>query len=114
MPATPDPPPLGPSPTHWRIIQSILARHVPAHTVWAFGSRARGASKRYSDLALAIITDSPLPWRTLAQLTEDFTESGLPWRVDVMDWAELPQTLRDRIAREHVVIHEPAPSGAPP
>lgn len=58
------------APEHLRIVRSILARHAPGYPVWAFGSRARGEAKPYSDLDLAIITDQPLPlvvqaaWRT--------------------------------------------------
>ena len=82
----------------------ILHAHVPRHPVWAFGSRARGQAKPYSDLDLAIITDQPLPLRALAALAEAFSESDLPWRVDVVDWSTTSETFREIIARDKVVL----------
>ena len=83
----PDTPPIDVRPEHWCIVRSILRWHVPDREVWAFGSRARGSAKAYSDLDLAVIGKTPLPLRISAALAEDFSESDLPWRVDVVDWA---------------------------
>ena len=102
-----DGPPLGLRPEHWKIVRDILRQHVPGHAVWAFGSRARGTAKRYSDLDLAVVTDQPLPWRVMARLAEAFVESDLPWRVDVVDLADLPPHMRRVIEHEKVVVAEP-------
>ena len=37
------------------IIKAILQRYVPEHSVWAFGSRVKGTTKPYSDLAPRLI-----------------------------------------------------------
>ena len=95
-------------PDHWAIVRDILQRHVPQYAVWAFGSRAKWTAKEYSDLDLAIITDSPLPLATSAALAEDFSESDLPWKVDIVDWAETSETFRKIIERDRVVVAEPA------
>ena len=42
-------PPIDVRPDLWRIVSSILQKHVPQYEVWAFGSRAKGTAKRYSD-----------------------------------------------------------------
>lgn len=91
-------------PDHWVIVRDILQRHVPQYAVWAFGSRAKWTAKEYSDLDLAIITDSPLPLATSAALAEDFSESDLPWKVDIVDWAETSETFRKIIERDRVVV----------
>ncbi len=93
-------------PDHWAIVRDILQRHVPQYAVWAFGSRAKWTAKEYSDLDLAIITDSPLPLATSAALAEDFSESDLPWKVDIVDWAETSETFRKIIERDRVVVQE--------
>jgi type I restriction enzyme S subunit len=103
----PEPLPIDIRPDHWAIVQVILRRHVPNHEVWAFGSRARHTAKRYSDLDLAVISDTPLSWNTLGELKEDFSESDLPWRVDVLDWATTSPSFRAIIARDKVVIQQP-------
>ncbi len=55
-------------PAHWELVHSILQRHVPLHTVWAFGSRAKRTATRYSDLDLAVITERSLSIDVCARL----------------------------------------------
>jgi type I restriction enzyme, S subunit len=90
----------------WQIVQDILRRHVPQYAVWAFGSRAKWTAKPYSDLDLAIITDQPLPLDVASALANDFSESDLPWKVDVVDWAATSEAFRKVIEREKVVVQE--------
>ena len=97
-------PPIDVRPDHWAIVRDILRRHVPAHEVWAFGSRAKWTAKPYSDLDLAVIADQPLPLALLASLADDFSDSDLPWKVDVVDWAATKQTFRSIIERDKVAI----------
>lgn len=93
-------------PDHWEIVRSILQKHVPQHAVWAFGSRAKWTAKEYSDLDLAIITDKPLSLDTSASLSDDFSESDLPYKVDVVDWATTGESFRKIIERNKVVVQE--------
>ncbi len=99
---------------HWEIVRAILRRRMPGHEVWAFGSRARQTAKPHSDLDLAVITAQPLPLAVGAALAEDFSESDLPWRVDVVDWATTSESFRRIIERDKVVVQRPggAASGA--
>lgn len=94
---------------HWAIVSGILRRHVPHYEVWAFGSRAGWTAKQYSDLDLAIITDKPLPLAVSAALSDDFSESDLPWKVDVVDWATTGESFRRIIERDKVVVLKPIP-----
>lgn len=91
-------------PDHWEIVQRILQEHVPNLEVWAFGSRAKWNAKAFSDLDLAIITDEPLPIDTSAALNEAFSESDLPWKVDVVDWASVGDGFKQVIERDKVVL----------
>lgn len=99
-----EPPTIDIEPDHLHIVMDILRDHVPRHQVWAFGSRATGKAKRYSDLDLAIITDEPLPPASQAALADAFSESDLPWRVDVVDWSTTSDAFRKIIARDKVVL----------
>ncbi len=67
------------------IVVDVLARLVPEASVSAFGSRATGRPKRFSDLDLAIAASGPLEVSRLAALAEAFDESDLPFKVDVVD-----------------------------
>ncbi|TAK20704.1 MAG: hypothetical protein EPO26_16900 [Chloroflexota bacterium] len=77
---------------------------MPECEVWAFGSRAKWTAKEYSDLDLAVICDRPLGLSTTAALAEDFSESDLPWRVDVVDWATTIEAFRKVIEPDKVVV----------
>jgi type I restriction enzyme S subunit len=92
----------------WQIVQTILLRHVPGREVWAFGSRlgAKVGSrvKKFSDLDLAVLGDQPIPLRTLAALADDFTESELAYKVDIVDWATTSARFRAILESSHVVV----------
>jgi type I restriction enzyme S subunit len=96
--------PLELKPEHLAIVCRILRKHVPDLEVWAFGSRARGAAKPYSDLDLAILTVRPLDLAVSAAMEEDFSESDLPWKVDIVDWATTSEEFRRLIERDRVVV----------
>ncbi len=102
-------PPIDIHPDQWRIVRDILQRHVPHLEVWAFGSRARRTAKPFSDLDLAVISTEPLPFEISAGLADDFSESDLPWKVDVVDWAVISQEFRKIIATGKVIIRAPGP-----
>lgn len=97
-------PPIQVSPAEWRTVQDILRARIPGRTVWAFGSRARRTAKPFSDLDLAVRAPTPLPADTAAALAEDFSESELPWKVDLVDWSTLSAEFRSVIERDRVVI----------
>ncbi len=88
----------------WETVRRILLTHVPQYEVWAFGSRAKWTAKPYSDLDLAVITSHVLPLKTSAYLADDFSESDLPWKVDVVDWASTGESFRKIIERDKVVV----------
>ncbi len=94
-------------PEHWDIVRRILRRHVPDREVWAFGSRARHQAKPYSDLDLALLGGRPLDLAVSAALADDFSESDLPWKVDLVDWASTSPSFRQIIERERVVVQLP-------
>ena len=92
------------SPAQWEIVRAILQQHVPQHAVWAFGSRAKWDAKPYSDLDLAILADQPLDWSVSAALADDFSESDLPFKVDIVDWATTSEVFRKIIETDKVVL----------
>ena len=99
-------------PDDWEIVRSILARHVPQYAVWAFGSRAKWTAKPYSDLDLAVITSEALSLELSASLKDDFSESDLPWKVDVVDWATTSESFRRVIERDRVLVQQGKPGFA--
>jgi predicted nucleotidyltransferase len=92
------------SPAHLAIVRDILRRYVPEHEVWAFGSRVKGTAWQYSDLDLAIITEAPLSFKVRGDMAEDFSESDLPFRVDILDWATTAENFRRIVEDDKVVV----------
>ena len=79
----------------------------------AFGSRATWTAKNYSDLDLAILGDEPLPLDVSSALAEALSDSDLPFKVDLVDWARIDDTFRNIIRRDRVTLQIPeAGSGA--
>lgn len=87
-----------------RIVLNILQQYVPEYEVWAFGSRIKGNAKPYSDLDLAVITQQPLSLETHANLVDAFSESDLPWKVDIIDWAATSENFRQIIQTQFEVL----------
>lgn len=92
------------TPAQWQIVQNILQKYVPQYVVWAFGSRVNMTARPYSDLDLVIITQQPLPLMISAALNEAFSESDLPWKVDIVDWANTNLSFRTLIEQDKVVL----------
>ena len=92
------------SDTEWNIIRGILRRYIPQYSVWAFGSRARRTHKPFSDLDIAVIGERAIPLSTLAELNEAFSESDLPWKVDIVDWSSVSETFQRLIEGQKVPL----------
>ena len=100
-------PPIDLRPDHWAIVCHVLQRHVPHRKVLAFGSRATWTAKDYSDLDLAILGDETLPLSTKSALAEDFSDSDLPFKVDLVDWMSIDDVFRDIVRRDGVEVKMP-------
>ena len=91
---------------NWRIVRDILQRYVPDREVWAFGSRAKWTAKEFSDLDIAIIGDKPLSIALTADLREAFQESALPFKIDIVDWANITPSFQQVIQAAKIQIQE--------
>ena len=100
-------PPLALSIDELAMVKAILVRHVPRARVWVFGSRATGKAKKYSDLDLCIKADQPLGLDVMSAMAEDFSESNLPWKVDIVDWFSVSDAFKAIIERDKVLLSEP-------
>ena len=88
----------------WLEAQRVLSQEVPEWDVWAFGSRARGNAKPYSDLDLAVMTTDPLPLDRLAALTHAFDASDMTIQINVVDWSSISEAFRQVIAADKVLV----------
>ena len=94
------------NPEHASLVLGILRAHLPeAAKVWVFGSRATGRARRYSDLDLVIDAGRRLTLDDFAGLTESFSDSDLPYRVDVVDWHVAPTVANARHLHVTCTLH---------
>lgn len=75
-------------------VKEILATHIPEVRVSAFGSRVSGSPRKHSDLDLMIMNEVPLEPISLAKLKEAFEESNLPFKVDLLEWAQAKEDFK--------------------
>jgi len=90
------------------IVKDILVATIPEYEVRAFGSRVheRGL-KPFSDIDLVIMATVPIASALLGELKEQFAESNLPYKVDIVDYAAASQTFRNIILQEYEIIQQP-------
>ncbi len=93
--------------SHLELVKKILHHHLPKGTsIWVFGSRARGQSKKYSDLDLAIdMNGEPIPIKLLSAICFDLEESDLPYKVDIVDWNTIDKTFQECIREDMEVLN---------
>jgi len=88
---------------HWEIVRDILAKY--PYTFYAFGSRVKGKQKRFSDLDICFFEN--IPWNERAHIDEDFEESNLPYKVDIIDWNSCEKKFQNLIRQDLILIQSP-------
>ncbi len=99
-----DKPDLAITDIEWSIVRDILQKYLPRQSVWAFGSRVRNTHKPFSDLDIVVVNDEPLSIATMAELSVAFSESDLPWKVDVVDWVSISEGSRNSILADKELL----------
>ncbi|MCL1865807.1 MAG: nucleotidyltransferase domain-containing protein [Oscillospiraceae bacterium] len=90
-----------------RIVLDIIGDLAPDCDVLAFGSRYRRNSKPYSDFDLAFLpaNGEKLGLKRSGRLELAFSESDLPYRVDVVDYHTASAEFKNIIDNGNERIH---------
>ena len=90
------------------IIQNIIKKHATDCTVLAFGSRYKWTNKDYSDLDLAFVKPNgeKVGHSSIFDIKEEFEESDLPFKVDVLDYHAVSPEFKAIIDAGNTVIYE--------
>ena len=83
-----------------RIVSRILRNQ--EISVYLFGSWARGQSTSHSDIDIAVDPHRPLPVGMLAHLRDEFEESHIPYRIEVVDLSKADLYFRERVFKEGI------------
>ncbi|HEV2614209.1 MAG TPA: nucleotidyltransferase domain-containing protein [Gammaproteobacteria bacterium] len=81
---------------HYTIVGEILAKY--PYQFYVYGSRSKGAAKPLSDLDLCCKENIPL--NILAHINEDFENSRLPFKVEVVIWDKLTKDFQELITKD--------------
>ncbi len=92
---------------HLWIVKRILSEYFPHCEIRAFGSRVDGKAKKFSDLDIVVMSEAPVPGNRMMAAREAFSESDLPFRVDLLDWSSVGSKFRNIISRKYEVLQEP-------
>lgn len=83
-----------------KAVKDILNRAIPNLKVLAFGSRVSGKNlKPFSDLDLAIIGNGAISFDTLCKIKEEFSNSDLPFMVDIVDYNAVDKNFAEVIKK---------------
>ena len=86
---------------HQEIIQQILTKY--PYRFFAYGSRVKGKAEKYSDLDLCYQEEIPL--NILSRISEDFEESDLPFKVDLVAWKWMSPEFQNLIEKDLIAIN---------
>ena len=94
-------------PDERQVIDAILAEQIPTLEVRAFGSRVSGRMKPMSDLDLFVVDHPPLSSAMKYRVAEAFSESLLPFKVDLSYESEISERFRSLLNRSSVQFAMP-------
>lgn len=87
-------------------IHDIFSRYPEIQLVHIFGSRAKGNYNTGSDIDLAIMNKLS-GHKTMLKIKDDFEESSLPYKVDLVEYGSLTNIdLTDHIKRRGKVFYQ--------
>ena len=93
------------APHHLVIAQDILRECLQQTAqVYVFGSRAKGTTKRSADLDLAIDAGRRLTRQESLELWDQFEQSDLPYKVDVVDLHTIKPEFKKMIERDMIAL----------
>ncbi len=79
---------------HLDMIRKILVKY--PYKFFVFGSRVKATSSKFSDLDLAF--EDEIPKATIALIREEFEQSNLPYKVDLIDLKTCSEDFKSLIA----------------
>lgn len=80
-------------------IRLLLKKHIPPQArVYLYGSRSRRNNRWNSDYDLWI--DADIPRKVIAELSDQFDESFVPFKVDIVTTPQLNGRFAERVKQE--------------
>lgn len=91
-------------PSEIEIVKIIIRKYLPDCEVRVFGSRLDPNPKTYADLDLVLVCQDKISRQTLIAIQDEFAESALTFRVDLLDWQRISPEFRQIIMQRFEVL----------
>jgi uncharacterized protein len=85
-------------------ITGILKKYFNEEKIYLYGSRIKGISRPCSDLDIAVLGSEKINLKTLSFIEDDFSESDIPFTVDITDALRVDESFRNKIINEGIRI----------
>jgi len=72
--------------------------------IYVFGSRARGSAKQYSDLDIALESDSKIDSNKMSKITTELEDTTIPYKVDVIDLKAITGNFKKCIENDLIEV----------
>lgn len=83
---------------HLDFILQVLQKNIPQAKFYIFGSRAKGNHKEYSDIDIAVkLEKETISADILGKILMEFSDSTLPYEVDVIDLNAIDDKFKNLI-----------------
>jgi len=83
-----------------------IREQIPDAEIWAFGSRINKQNHEASDLDLVVHQKKSKPG-AFTKFKNSIINSNIPILIDILDWSSIPDSFKDEIKKNHVVIYSP-------
>lgn len=88
---------------HLNRLRELLNIHLTNKTVWAYGSRVKWKADKVSDLDLVVMDAE---YSQVVNARDAFSESNLPFTVQLLSWEGIPDNFKENIRKKYVVLQE--------
>ena len=93
------------SPNDLKCLLAIIKQYLPNTLVWAFGSRVKNTANTNSDLDMVAFISTHQK-SAFSLLKEALEESNLPFRVDLHNWNDIPESFKKNIESNYVTLQD--------
>jgi len=88
---------------HQGIVEDVIKAQLTTQKVFVFGSRAKNKARQFSDLDLCIAGEK-LSFSQMLKLKDAFTESDLPYFVDILQEQNLSKKMYESIKKDFIEL----------
>ena len=90
-------------PEYLKMLMDIFDSYCPDAEIWAYGSRIDGTAHDGSDLD-RVVKDFHSKTAYIGELKELLSESNIPFLIYIFEFEKLPDSFKEEIKKNYIVI----------